>query len=91
MYCIADNIEESLATKHSVETALGRANNDETNCKKYNYLEANGVVVGKNDVLRGSVRCYSNCYNYYMVYTYYILNVNNMVTSIYNNCGSDLL
>lgn len=31
MYCIADTIEESLATKHSVETALGRANNDETN------------------------------------------------------------
>ena len=58
---------------------------------KYNYLEANGVVVGKNDILRGSVWCYSNCYNYYMVYTYYILNVNNMGTvSIYNNCGSDL-
>ena len=53
------------------------------NCKKYNYLEANGVVVGKNDVLRGSVWCYSNCYNYYMVYTYYILNVNNMGTSKY--------
>ena len=52
-------------------------------CKKYNYLEANGVVVGKNDVLRGSVWCYSNCYNYYMVYTYYILNVNNMGTSKY--------
>ncbi|KAG1473627.1 hypothetical protein G6F56_000847 [Rhizopus delemar] len=31
MHCIADTIEESLATKHSVETALGRANNDETN------------------------------------------------------------
>ncbi|KAG1461854.1 hypothetical protein G6F56_005633 [Rhizopus delemar] len=31
MYCIADTIEESLATKYSVETALGRANNDETN------------------------------------------------------------
>ena len=52
-------------------------------CKKYNYLEANGVVVGKNNVLRGSVWCYSNCYNYYMVYTYYILNVNNMGTSKY--------
>ena len=55
----------------------------QTSCKKYNYLEANGVVVGKNDVLRGSVWCYSNCYNYYMVYTYYILNVNNMGTSKY--------
>jgi hypothetical protein len=52
-------------------------------CKKYNYLEANGVMVGKNDVLRGSVWYYSNCYNYYMVYTYYILNVNNMETSKY--------
>lgn len=31
MYCIADTIEESLTTKHSVETALGRANNDEMN------------------------------------------------------------
>ncbi|RCH78495.1 hypothetical protein CU097_001850, partial [Rhizopus azygosporus] len=31
MYCIANTIEESLTTKHSVETALGRANNDETN------------------------------------------------------------
>ncbi|CAO3682328.1 unnamed protein product [Rhizopus stolonifer] len=29
IYCIADAIEESLTTKHSVETALGRANNDE--------------------------------------------------------------
>ena len=52
-------------------------------CKKYNYLEANGVIVGKNDVLRGSVWCYFNCYNYYMFYTYYILNVNNMETSKY--------
>ena len=52
-------------------------------CKKYNYLEANGVVVGKNDILKGNVWCYSNCYNYYMVYTYYILNVNNMETSKY--------
>ncbi|CAO3614773.1 unnamed protein product [Mucor hiemalis] len=31
MHCIADTVEESLATKHSVETALGRSNNDETN------------------------------------------------------------
>ena len=57
---------------------------DHIKCKKYNYLEANGVVVvGKNDVLGGSVWCYSYCYNYYMVYTYYILNVNNMESSKY--------
>jgi hypothetical protein len=52
-------------------------------CKKYNYLEANGVVIGKNDVLRGSVWCYSNFYNYYMIYTYYVLNVNNIEPSKY--------
>ena len=46
-------------------------------------FEANGAVIGKNDVLIGSVWCYSNCYNYYVVYTYYILNVNNMETSKY--------
>ena len=28
---------------------------DLSSCKKYNYLEANGVVVDKNDVLRGVV------------------------------------
>ncbi|EPB90120.1 hypothetical protein HMPREF1544_03096 [Mucor circinelloides 1006PhL] len=31
MYRIADTIEDSLSNKHSVGTALGRANNDETN------------------------------------------------------------
>ena len=47
-------------------------------------MEANEVLVGKNGALRGSVWCYSKrCYNYYMVYTYYILNVNNMGTSKY--------
>lgn len=30
IYCIADAIQESLTTKHSVKTALGRANTDET-------------------------------------------------------------
>ena len=50
-------------------------------CKKYNYLGANVVVIGKNDVLSGSVWCYSNYYNYYMIYIYYILNLNNMESS----------
>lgn len=31
MDCTVDTIEESLATEHSVETALGRGNNDEAN------------------------------------------------------------
>ncbi|KAG2199721.1 hypothetical protein INT47_012857 [Mucor saturninus] len=31
MYCITDTIEESLATKHSVQAAFGRANSDEAN------------------------------------------------------------
>ena len=47
-------------------------------CKKYNYLEVpNGVVIGKNYVLRGSAWCYANFYEFYMIYTYYILNLNN--------------
>ena len=41
-------------------------------CKKYNYLGTNGVVVGKNDVLRGSVWCYSKLlqllYGLYLLY-----------------------
>ena len=42
-------------------------------CKKYNYLGYNGVI-GKKDVLRSRVWCYPNYYNYYAVYTYYLLN-----------------
>ncbi|CEP14976.1 hypothetical protein [Parasitella parasitica] len=37
MYCIEDTIEESLATKNSVETAFGRANNNETDVDPHIY------------------------------------------------------
>ena len=59
--------------------------------KKYNYPGSNRAIA-KADILKGRNWCFSDGYDYYVVYTFYILNVIYMETiNIYKNWSCNLL